>query len=888
MLLLKQLESAIESLGYAKRLIRRSYDFADFSPSGARVGQAVLAVFSTTPCSYRNACIGVVKADQHSGSREKLVMRHRSLGAPLVFLIVDGRIEPWAVSPANAALAGEAFDVADIDKVFKRHRDVWGPEGIGRLKSHIAIKPDRQLALFNTGLVPVLAKFFQSSLKELLERAFSDTAQSYQKTHGELPPITFLFPYLFRFVTAKIFIDRGDVHGWSELTTPRQILEKAEKHAGSGLLQQLPREFLHKAVLEQAWHSVSSSLHFQNLSVPDLAFVYESSFINEKTRRELGVHSTPEPLANFIVQRLDWSRVPVDRRVVFEPFSGHSIFLACALARMADDLSDSMTSKQRHEYFKRRLIGVEKDPLAREVARLVLTLADYPNEDGWQLYRDDVFTWPDWESTLEKATVVLANPPYESFDPAERKSIGGTKSTPPSEFLHRLLKSPPELLGLVLPQSFLSSPFYQAANRQLAELYSDIEIVELPRVFQHADNETIALMAQGLRDTGKSMTVRYSEVPAHKADEFLQDYRLFNRRTAKVSTASSDERAFTLWIPPKDSLFEQLEVCQVLGSVATPHQGLHWKPRTDEKSRSELRDDVASDRPKKGFIRGCEKMAGNLSQFHLRHLRFLSIRKEDHHPKDIAFSYPWTQQKVICNRSRFERHAPWRLASFADDEGITCTQQFLAIWPHDGISVFTLAAILSSPVANNFSFIHDLGADNHVSTLLRLPLPSLDQMKLGGVLDRLAKKTQKLIQAEHDKGLINEAKIKEAIIRLDAAVLDAYGLTAHQQRQLLDQFAGWKRPVCVEFDRYFPKHFKDVITLSDFVAIQFDWDTTNERRCDLIDKEYSKARLTTDERHELDHLQHLADLLIRLKAPYESDGADELIVKLKASGKWIE
>ena len=93
-MLLKQLESAIESLGYVKRLIRRSYDFADFSPSGARVGQAMLAVFSTAPCSYRNACIGVVKADQNSGSREKLVMSHRSLGAPLVLLIVDGRIEP--------------------------------------------------------------------------------------------------------------------------------------------------------------------------------------------------------------------------------------------------------------------------------------------------------------------------------------------------------------------------------------------------------------------------------------------------------------------------------------------------------------------------------------------------------------------------------------------------------------------------------------------------------------------------------------------------------------------------------------------------------------------------------------------------------------------------
>ena len=228
------------------------------------------------------------------------------------------------------------------------------------------------------------------------------------------------------------------------------------------------------------------------------------------------------------------------------------------------------------------------------------------------------------------------------------------------------------------------------------------------------------------------------------------------------------------------------------------------------------------------------------------------------------------------------------MASCGDDKGLAFTKQYFAIWPHDGVSEFALAAVLSSPVANAFSFTLDLERHNHISTLERLPLPQLDRLKPGGVLDRLAKKTQKLIQAEHEKALIHPAKIKEAIIRLDAAVLDAYGLTAHQQRQLLDQFAGWMRPLCVEFDRYFPKHFNDVITLSDFVAIQYDWDKTNKRRCDLIDKEFSEAGLTTDERHELDHLQHLADLLIRLKAPYDSSVADGLIAQLKAKGQWIE
>jgi hypothetical protein len=128
--------------------------------------------------------------------------------------------------------------------------------------------------------------------------------------------------------------------------------------------------------------------------------------------------------------------------------------------------------------------------------------------------------------------------------------------------------------------------------------------------------------------------------------------------------------------------------------------------------------------------------------------------------------------------------------------------------------------------------------------------------------------------------------IPEALIRLDAAVLEAYDLPARVQRQLLNQFQGWRRPVAVPFTGYFPDHFKDAVTLKDFVAIQYDWDKTNERRCDLIEKELSRAGLTPGEREELDHLQDLADLLIRLKEPYPLEELGGLVAELKTKGKW--
>ena len=150
-------------------------------------------------------------------------------------------------------------------------------------------------------------------------------------------------------------MDRADAKGWGGLSEPLDILKAAEKH--TGLLDRPESDFRRKAILDAAWSSVSRNLHFQNLSVPDLAFVAESAFITDRTRDELGVHSTPDGLADYVVNQLPWEQVQPDERVVWEPFCGHGIFLAKALERLAQDLDPALTPKQRHEYFRQRLIG---------------------------------------------------------------------------------------------------------------------------------------------------------------------------------------------------------------------------------------------------------------------------------------------------------------------------------------------------------------------------------------------------------------------------------------------------------------------------------------------------------------------------------------------------
>ncbi len=884
--IITRFKDALHSVGYDEARIRRNYDFCDLTVSSSLVRRIPLAAFAGYPQNYRNARVGVFFADETTGNS---VNEYRALGAPLLLKVNKETVEPWATGIEQCKPAGAAFHLRDTERVFHEKRDAWCAEAFGRLKNAGDVTARSRPDFFDGGLVPALERRFQTRLKELLEHSFQEITTAYKEVHGRAPKVTPSFAFLFRFVTAKIFMDRADAKGWDGLNDPLEILKAAERQ--TGLLDKPESDFRRKRILEAAWNSVSSNLHFQNLSVPDLAFVAESAFITDATRDELGVHSTPAGLADFIVNHLPWSEVPVDERVVWEAFSGHGIFLAKAMERLREDIDPALSPKKRHEYFRDRLIGVETDPLSLEICRLVLTLTDYPNDNSWQLNAADVFEWPEWGKTLKSAAAVLANPPYEAFDEKYRRRIDATKTKPPAEFLHRLMKEPPRLLGLVLPLGFLTDPIYRDANRLIAQRYDSVRIVQLPPIFRYADNETIALMASGLRTDGHKVRVHYSEVKKDGVERFLQDWHVSEERIADLSVPSGTRGSrFTLRLLPEDSIFLRFENSLKLGSVAEIHKGVNWIARTDKKSKTAPRTDVVSDKEKKGFRLGAEKMDGNLSQFQLRTLRFLSLRDEDQWYRDKAWKLPWEQRKAVCNAAALERGSPWRLRGYADSVGLAFSKQFFAVWPHEDVSECALAAILSSPIANAFCTRQDVSRrDNRIETLRDLPLPERTHLKIGGELHRLATALQNMLVVPDFTHPPAKDAVLDAMLRLDVAVLQAYGLLASEQMQLLKIFNGWSRPLPspydLDFSEYFPAHFEEEVTLDEILAITADWPRTSERKTQLIEKkirrEASKEDLT-----ELDRLKFLTEARGEYYAPLPLKKLAGLQAELQRKGKW--
>lgn len=883
--ILSTFKAALRSAGYDEARIRRDYHFCDLTGSNAQVRRIPLAAFAGYPQSYQNARVGVIFEDKPGANS---VGEYRALGAPLLLTITRDAVQPWAAAMDGATPVGNPFPLRDTERVFQEQRAVWGPEVLGRMKKAGDISPQSQPDLFDTGLAKDLERRFQPRLKELLEHSFTEIAAAYREVHGRPPSVSPLFSFLFRFVTAKIFMDRADATGWDELSDPLEILKAAEKQ--TGLLDKPQSDFRRKRILDTAWHSISSTLHFQNLSVPDLAFVAESAFITDRTRDELGVHSTPAGLADYIVNQLPWDQVPPDERVVWEPFCGHGIFLAKAMERLARDVDPNLSARKRHQYFRDRLIGVETDPLSLEICRLVLTLSDYPNDNNWQLHNADVFSWPEWEGTLKSAAAVMANPPYEAFTERYRGRIKATKTKPPAELLHRLLQQPPRLLGLVVPQSFLSDPIYRDANRQLARRYDSIQIVELPRIFRYANNETVALMASGLRTQGTTVRVHYAEVQKDGVERFLEDWDVKEARYADLPAPNElGEPRFTLRLLPKNSIFGQIKGQLKLGDVADIHQGVHWIARVDGKPQSAPRSDVAANKERTGFRRGAEKMGGNLSQFQLLTIRYLSLREEHQWYRDKAWKLPWQKRKVACNAARLQPTSPWRLVTWADAEGLVFTKQFFSAWPREEVSEFAIGAILASPIANAFSFERDLDRDNHVGTLKELPLPAFEHLQEGGELHRRAAELQEKLAVRDFVIPPAEEVVLEAVLRLDAAVLTAYELPASAQHRLLKLFNGWSRPLPPPYDkaftRYFPDHFEEEITLAELLAITTDWEHTSERKTALIEKKIQRAA-TPAEVSELERLKFLTEARGEYFAPLPLPQLVAVQKQLESAGKW--
>ena len=887
----------------------------DFAVPGSG-GKAALLAFADHPFDSRTACVAAV-VDEEFGDSDLASLR--PLGAPVVFQCQPGRIIFWSQGSDRPRFQ-QRLTIRELPRFFRTHREELSPQAIYRAKLWGRLDSRYQLSFVDAGLMPLVEEEAGHGLTRLVERVVKET----KRTLGwgtDIPDRDgcWLIQSTFWLLAAKILQDKG-VAGFIrlDLTDVEATYARLAHHYNSDRPKPVRVSSKAKrAALAGAAEVIRQFGHCGCVSTEALAHVYESALIDRETRRKLGTHSTPPWLVDYIVGRLrPWiEELAVEERRVFEPACGHAAFLISAM-RTLSELLPGDWPQSRRTYLRRRLRGVEIDAFALEIARLSLTLADVPNPNGWALMPGDMFLHDQLGRGVRDATIVLGNPPFESFGDA--KPHADCLPNKAAETFRQVVENlaPGALFGFVLPQTFLHS---KQATEVRKKLLRDFEIAEISlfadKVFLYGEPESAVVIGRRTAEPREtSATIRYQWIKEKQVEVFSRTYAPSSATSAKAEAFCSSPTA-SLRLRELSELWQYLSGAPRLANIAVLGQGLFHKGDRDPT----LPANAVKVSPcyQEGLVPGFASWHEDQMTHALPQTSWLNLSPEVIDRRVLGADRGTPQ--ILMNYARVSREA-WRLKALIDEEGHPVTSRFSVIRPGDSrLSLSVLWAICNSPVANAYAYCTSSKRDVLVGHMRQLPVPDVRTLDCGAldsaVREYLAaarsvpsaeavspkprakrprsRREQPLLFPDehgsaHGVDIAWLERLRHLHWRIDAEVLRLYDLPAHLERQVLDLFAGVERKgVPFQQTEYFPPDFTELSRLSELLAITDSWPRTNRRRGKLMDLE-EKGRLSAKQAQELESLQRLADARVSLLKPTYLEGADGIIDDLKRRGQWIE
>ena len=782
----------------------------------------------------------------------------------------------WWKQGAKAAELLESIPANDVERFFKSNLGNFSPEAVYRAKTWGRFQTAYQLSFIDLGLMPLVEEQVGRSLGELIERSVSEL-----KARLAWDAITdeqghWLLQAVFWLVSAKILRDKR-VQSFEDLdlNDVDEVFRRVGNHYGAK-----PLVAGSKKKLDALCESASIIGQFSSLiltTTEALAYVYENTLISKETRSALGTHSTPSFLVDYVVGNLaDWVKeIPVNERSVFEPSCGHAAFLISAMRLLTELLpNEKQIPSRRGPYLRSRLHGTDFDPFALELARLSLTLTDIPNPDGWDLTVQDMFVEDRLGVQAKKNTILLANPPFDNFSPADQQTYRDKASevrflNKSAEMLWRTLPHLPEggVFGVVLPKTVLHSD----NARDLREfLVSECELKEIclfpDKVFSFSDAESAIIIGRHKKPSGKN-TVSYHRIREGELPSFRSDYSVPSPRSVPQSRFSADALV-SLSLPELEEVWIACAENPRLADVADLGQGLAFHGQhLPSGSLTYSEERFPGSQP--GFV-----LFDRALQLHQLPKRYwMNLNPSVIHRARAGTTVESPQ--VLLNYAPASR-GPWRLKALVDKQGHPVTSRFIPVRPsNSAYSIETLWALLNSPVANAYAYSHLGKRDNIVGVVRKLPIPKLRTFE--GV-ERAANAYFAAVSTEKDP-----AKLEVLLLHVDSEVLKLYSFPFGLEQRLLGLFSNWKR-VGVPFTQtgYLPKALEGKIHLSDFLQFEENWSATNRERGKLIDKNIS-GKLGTEERTRLDCLQAYADYHIQKVSPRRTHLLDELEKRLLGS-----
>jgi len=859
--------------------------------------RVTFAGFAQRPFDTRSACFTAMDVVT---TPEEDAKACRNIGAPLTFLCHQGHLLWWSQTDSNPYQI-ESVPVNRLEGFFREHKNDFAPKTIYRAKTLGRFQPDCQRDFVDLGLMPLIEKESGETIQGLLLNSIAEVRDALGWKDPDLKQSQWLVKSVFWLLGAKMLHDKG-VENFIRLNfgNVADVFERLAKHYGDPADEIITSQ-TKAAALVAVSKKIDTSTNLQLATTEALAYVYENTLISKEVRAEFGTHSTPSYLVDYIVGRLEpWIRnIDQDKRSVFEPGCGHGAFLIAATRLLTSLLPPEMAEPAvRKKYLRDRICGYDIDDFAVEIARLSLTLTDIPNSNGWMVKSADLFEPDLIEKAAGKSTILLANPPFEDFKPADRANYAKKFSRPlfinkTAEMLGRALSTLPVggVFGVVVSENFLYSDNSKSLRQKLANEFEFEEICQFPdRVFNFAKKESAVLIGRKIAaGVGTSHFVNHRRIRVRGMDAFKARYEP-SIQISVPQTRFSKNNNWDFRVPELENIWNADLSLPKFEDIADIGNGfIHLGLKNPELPRGTI---LVSDKRFSGAHKGFVRFNRAIQTHGLPNEVWVNLD-----PKFIFRPRSGTATgipQILLNFAPIQS-APWCLKALQDDKGHAANSRFLTVRPRDKtISLEVLWAICNSPFTNAYAFAHSTKREILAGTLRQMRVPNLKQVDTSSVtaavrayFKAVGQHTSPTDLQFGDNVLENELEnLRTLHWRIDAEILRLYALPVKMERELLNFFTGWKRAgVPFKQDRYFPQGFDEPISLANYLAITVDWEITNKCRLKLVEKKLGKA-IQAAERAELEQLQHLAGLKRELLSSPSLKELEKIEIDLRRRGLW--
>jgi len=860
-----------------------------------------VVAFAHRPHDARSSCVAFLP---ESHTRHQDVAGLHELGIPLAFFAGAKSWEMWSLR-SDGPRHERSVPANEVEHFFDDNKVDFAPGSVFRAKTWARAEGARQLDFVDTGLLPVVEKEAGERLRQLFEEMVAHTMDVLAMKPADLSEANahWLMKANFWLLAGKLLRDkqvpkfvRLDLHD------VQNVFDRVAEHYDA---QRISTDGRLKALRVAAAVAADFS-SLRSISTETLGALYEEALLSEHARKLLSVHRTPTYLVDFILAKLSRcmeTDIGVQHCHVFEPGCGHAPFLVGAVRLLSDLLPDKIAGDRvaRRQFLRTHIGGCDRDAFSLEIARLSLTLADIPNPNGWKL--DAVNDMYDGDYLADKIalnSIIIANPPFENAKISEREREAGdlryARSGQAGELLRRIVNyaSPNTLFGIVVPQTLLDGASFRELRRNLLSHVELLEVVTFPdNVFKFAKPETAILIGKKLGE-GQAGAPKFRFRGIHKAE--MDAFRNENRVPAGALLTRSEALAHPrhqLLLLPLIGLWDAVRALPYMKDVALVTIGFYFYPEDDPAyPNGEVQVSVNK---QSEFYQGFRLAEGTPDTHLFPRLEWLNQK-----PEIIEWACGGTKRgepRIVMNHVRTGAGA-WRHKAFIDPVGRPATDAFLLLTPVAASwSLEILWAIANGPFANAFTLTNSATKQIGVRLLQRMHVPQLYKLPLElkaavqtylaaaraftakyGIEDAASKKRKESPKNKTTgeapelplDGLNSERvnathasreHLRALHWRVDAEVLKLYALPAETERELLDFFDGVPR-VGVPFEQtcYIPSAFREVLRLDEFLRVTDEWEQTDERRCQLIEKRIQHGRRTVAEEAEFKELQRLFDL----------------------------